>query len=290
MITDTTYQLEIQTDYELMCDNIRKELMDYLSNSGLKSLVLGISGGIDSALCAVLAKPICDELNIPLIGVSIPIQSNHKDEINRALGIGKHFCTQFHEMDLGFPFQQLSHTMDTFIIDPLKKESEFEKKIRMGNIKARMRMIYLYNLAQYNKGMVLSTDNFTEYLLGFWTLHGDVGDYGMFQNLWKTEVYGLSKYLVNQLELEDKQAEAYALGACIDATPTDGLGITNSDLDQLGASSYAEVDQCLLKMVRFPTTVKEEVYLKIKKRHDASDFKRNNPYNIPRNLIIYGRA
>jgi len=42
MITDTTYQLEIQTDYELMCDNIRKELMDYLSNSGLKSLVLGI--------------------------------------------------------------------------------------------------------------------------------------------------------------------------------------------------------------------------------------------------------
>jgi len=289
MIQDVTYQLRISENYDEMYDNIQKELKQYLIENKLKSLVIGISGGIDSALCAALAKPVCDLLDIPLIGVSIPIQSNHKDEINRALGIGKLFCTQFHEMDLGFPFQQLSHTMNTFITDPLKKESEIEKKIRMGNIKARMRMIYLYNLAQFNKGMVLSTDNYTEYLLGFWTLHGDVGDYGMMQNLWKTEVYGLSKYIVNQLELEGKLAEAQALGACIDATPTDGLGITNSDLDQLGATSYTEVDQCLLRMFGFDEKINAEVCTKIIQRNKATEFKRKNPYNISRSNIIYGQ-
>ena len=284
---DITYQYCLQDNYEEMYDNIQKELKDYLLESKLRSLVLGISGGIDSALCAALAKPVCDLLSIPLIGVSIPIQSNKTDEINRALGIGKLFCTKFHEVDLGFAFQELSFKYEG-PYSPIVNESDFERKIRMGNMKARMRMVYLYNQAQMNKGMVLSTDNYTEYLLGFWTLHGDVGDYGMFQNLWKTEVYGLSKYIVGQLELENKSAEAYALSACIAATPTDGLGITNSDLDQLGASSYAEVDQCLLKTLGFKTNVKDEVYIKIFNRVKASEFKRKNPYNTPRERIIFG--
>jgi NH3-dependent NAD+ synthetase len=78
-------------------------------------------------------------------------------------------------------------------------------------------------------------------MVGFWTLHGDVGDFGLIQNLWKTDVYDLSKWI------QDKSMgiQADALKACIEATPTDGLGITNSDLDQLGASTYNEVDKIL---------------------------------------------
>lgn len=55
-----------------------------------------------------------------------------------------------------------------------------------GNIQARLRMIYLYNLASIHKGLVMSTDNQTEYQLGFWTIHGDVGDFDPIQDLWKT--------------------------------------------------------------------------------------------------------
>ncbi|NOZ36435.1 MAG: hypothetical protein GXO80_14200, partial [Chlorobi bacterium] len=131
------------------------------------------------------------------------------------------------------------------------------------------------------KGMVLSTDNYTELLLGFWTLHGDVGDYGMIQNLWKTEVYAMSRFLVNNLENKE---QAKALDECIDAVPTDGLGITNSDLDQIGASSYEEVDKILIHYLKNPNDI-SVLNLKVVQRKLASEFKRNNPYNIPRNKI-----
>ena len=70
-------------DYSKVVSEIRKSLKNYLLQSNLKSLVLGVSGGMDSALVAVLAKPVCDELNIPLIGRSISIHSNKQDEIDR---------------------------------------------------------------------------------------------------------------------------------------------------------------------------------------------------------------
>lgn len=276
---------KMNSNYAAMVLNIQNELEQYLINSKLKSLVIGISGGIDSAICAAIAKPVCDDLMIPLIGVSIPIQSNSKEEINRALGVGKHFCTKFHEADLGFAFQELSFKYSGPSWSQVE-ETEFEKKIRLGNIKARMRMIYLYNQAQMNKGMVLSTDNYTEYLLGFWTLHGDVGDYGMIQKLWKTEVYGLAEYMVLQLAETYMPDKAFALKACIDATPTDGLGITNSDLDQLGVSTYAEVDLILQRLCLTSSESDITITNPIIKRHIASEFKRNNPFNIPREIIL----
>lgn len=57
------------------------------------------------------------------------------------------------------------------------EQSKMQTPIANGNIQARLRMIYLYNLASIHKGLVMSTDNQTEYQLGFWTIHGDVGDF-----------------------------------------------------------------------------------------------------------------
>ena len=59
-------------NYENAVRNIRTELKTYVEKNNLKSLVIGVSGGIDSALCVLLAKPVCKELNIPLIGRSLP--------------------------------------------------------------------------------------------------------------------------------------------------------------------------------------------------------------------------
>lgn len=265
-------------DYKSAVINIRQELKSYITNSKLKSLVIGISGGIDSALCAVLAKEVCLDLNIPLIGRSITIETNKPDEISRAAAIGKYFTTDFKEVDLTEGFKLLAG----LIIEQHESDIQenYDYKIRMGNIKARTRMLYLYDLASKHKGMVLSTDNYTEFLLGFWTLHGDVGDYGMIQNLWKTEVYEMSRFLADKLESAAKKA----LLDCVDAIATDGLGITKSDLDQIQAGSYEEVDQILLTLFQPDGSGKYATHPVIK-RNFASEFKRNNPYNIPRKDI-----
>ncbi len=267
-------------DYSKAVVNIRGQLKDYLQKSGLKSLVLGVSGGIDSALTAALARPVCDELGLKLICRSITIQTNKPDEIARAKAVGDAFGHDFKEVDLTETFENLEPVIAEDYKTADKKSHAY--KIRTGNIKARIRMIYLYDLAGANRGMVLSTDNYTELLLGFWTLHGDVGDYGMLQNLWKTEVYEMSRYL--SANYPDK-AQADALMSCVEAVPTDGLGITNSDLEQLGVATYDEADEILKKLLENPDNpdIQDNP---IVKRKRASEFKRHNPYNIPREDIV----
>jgi nicotinamide-nucleotide amidase len=164
------------SDYQTAVNNIRSILKQYIIDSKLQSLVVGLSGGIDSALTAALAKPVCDELNIPLYGRSITIETNKPDEIARAKAIGENFVSDFKEVDLTEGFKLLAN----LVTEEGDNDTESHAyKIRRGNIKARTRMVYLYDLAARHRGMVLSTDNYTELLLGFWTLHGDVGDYGM---------------------------------------------------------------------------------------------------------------
>ncbi len=266
-------------NYKPVVEKIRQKLYEYVKQSSLQSLVLGISGGIDSALTAALAKPVCDQLNIPLIGRSITIETNKIDEIQRAADIGKHFVTDFKEVDLTSGFQTLLSMVTEHEIDSDK--STLSYKLRQGNVKARVRMIYLYDLASKHKGMVLSTDNYTELLIGFWTLHGDVGDYGMIQSLWKTEVYAMSEYLAADME----EGQRKALLDCVQAVPTDGLGITNSDLEQIKAKSYQEVDKILLKLVNNEELgdLKNHPVVLRKLR---SEFKRNNPHNLSREEIV----
>jgi len=264
-------------NYEIVAKNIRAELKSYLQTSGLKSLVLGISGGIDSTLCVALAKPVCDELGVKLIGRSITIESNKDDERHRADLVGNAFCHDYKEVNLTDEYNTLN---DSFYHLEGAINEDIADKIRKGNIKARIRMIYLYNIAQINGGMVLSTDNYTELMLSYFTLHGDVGDYGMVQNLWKTEVYDLSRWIA---ENECESGQYTAIMDSVRAIPTDGLGITDSDLEQIGASSYNEVDDILQSHFRDNTLYIDHPVIT---RHYASEFKRTNPYNIPRDIIV----
>lgn len=268
------------TDYQATIDKIRAEFKDYLAKYKIKAIVIGQSGGIDSALTTVLSKPVCDELGVKLISRAITIVTNKPDEIRRAKNIGKHFAHDFAEVDLSDSFLLLAKLVAEDFQSADQQSHAF--KIRMGNIKARTRMMYLYDLAQANGGFVMSTDNYTELLLGFWTLHGDVGDYGLIQNLWKTEVYEMARFLAAQMTNSDA---AQALIDCVDAVATDGLGITNSDLDQLQASSYEEVDQILIAYLRDPARFTGDNLHPVIERHIRSDFKRENPYNIPREHI-----
>jgi len=277
--------LSIRTDYERIFTNILKCGRGYLrENPNLKSLIIGLSGGVDSALTCALASEVLKEIpNVKLIGRSIPIESNTESEILRAKKIGDAFCDDFYQKDLTEAYRNLyQETIAGSGRNMMDSDSE---KIRRGNIKARVRMIYLFDLAHFEKGMVLSTDNYTELLLGFWTLHGDVGNYGFLQYLWKTEVYGLAKYLMEKYKKEHEKLKTEALKVSIDAVPTDGLGITGSDFDQIGVTDYEAADRILLGYLNGSVgTLDHPVIL----RHSISEFKRNDPQSISREALFSG--
>jgi NAD+ synthetase len=295
-------------NWEKPLKSMRDQLSFYIQQNKIKSLVLGVSGGIDSALVAAIVRPVCDDLKIKLIGRSLPNTTNKPDEVSRAERIGKNFCHDFDVHNINKEFQ---HIFDETPYNYSYQESEKFNKIAEGNIKARIRMIHLYDLAYRSRGMVLGTDNFSELMLGFWTLHGDVGDYGIIQNLWKTEVYDLSNWLCSTMTTSGGvyDSRGLALESCIKAVPTDGLGVSNSDLDQLGAATYDEVDRILktwlvedidsfhwdgaLFYTGRPADYEEFSKLRealkdhpVVQRHLKSMFKRNNPYNIPRNRVL----
>jgi nicotinamide-nucleotide amidase len=143
-------------------------------------------------------------------------------------------------------------------------------------------MMTLYNQASLHRGLVGSTDNFSELSTGFWTLHGDVGDVAPIQSLLKSwEV--------------PKLAEIYGVPeATVFAKPTDGLGISGGDEDQFGFS-YLELDIVLMKLsklvsdgfsldsallqLNIPAT-DQELVQRILTRISNSKFKRNNPHNL----------
>jgi NAD+ synthase len=265
--------------------------IEYVKQSNVKSFVIGLSGGIDSTLTVALAREICDRTGIMLIGASLPTSFNKVSESGTAKLVGAGFCDEFqvHHLD-GFVNRLTGYLTKGALgvngpllsIEP-EAEQLFELKMRRGNIAARLRMIFLYHLAHEYHGLVLSTDNYTELMLGFWTLHGDVGDLGLIQCLWKTEVYGLAGYLRNEYLVRREIEWAKCLFCAIEAVPTDGLGITDSDLDQIGASSYEEVDQLLIAYLNRQTVKLSHPVIQ---RHISAAFKRDNPHNLQRNRII----
>lgn len=269
VMTEEYFKLiESNADLLHVAENIRATMLEYVQKCQLKSLVLGISGGIDSALCAALMKPVCETVKIPLIGRSITIETNSAEEINRSIHVGEQFCHDFQYVDLTTTFLENKKLLVNFDDSQLSK-------LRQGNMKARMRMMVLYDLAQLHRGIVISTDNFTEYLTGFWTLHGDVGDYAPIMHLWKTEVFWLATALLTECTSDQQKA----LQTCIDATPVDGLGISSHDCEQLGVDNYFQADEIFLDYFRGDKTLEEHPIIQ---RYHRSAYKRSNPLSIPR--------
>lgn len=233
--------MEDKKDYKLVFDNIVEDLRQYVIKNKLKSMVLGISGGIDSTVCAAICHEVSKKTGVPLIGRNLIIK-NKEDETSTARLVGKAFCNNFEEFKLVGLFNYVSDTLRFFEQDNYKEK--WTNPIADGNIQARLRMIYLYHLAGITNGFVIDSDNKTENLLGFWTICGDVGDYKPIGNLWKTEVYELAKYLEEKYKY-NSDMKVVAVTNSIGLTPTDGLGISSSDLEQIGANSYEEVDEIL---------------------------------------------
>ena len=276
-------------NYKKFVENSRKWLEDYITSNHLQSLVIGVSGGIDSTVSCAIASPVCKKLNIPLIGRSLPSESNASVENNAAKLVGEAFCNDFKIISISNAFKtvhQLCYEGECL------NHSEVINNItnlQDGNIKARLRMIYLRNLASMHRGVVLDNDNFTEWNLGFWTVGGDSPmdiNLGL-HYLWKTEVYELAGYLLEKQNQSDKYQ---ALLASIKLTPTDGNGVmSGGDCAQFGLDNYNQVDDVLKTMyfnniedktekaneyIRLIDSYNEQGVDSVMVRHQNSAFKR----------------
>ena len=203
-------------NYEQLKTRITSWLSDYLKGSGLKSFVVGVSGGIDSAVVSTL----CAETGLPVYVVGMPI---HQDEGQRTLSVNhllwlneNYKNVSMVQFDLTDVFEQFKKSLSGYAQDPLA----------LANTRSRLRMVTLYQIAGENSGLVVGTGNKVEdYGVGFYTKYGDGGvDIAPIADLYKTEVWELGKHLgVNQ--------------DIIEAKPTDGLwDDKRTDEDQLGAS------------------------------------------------------
>ncbi len=234
-------------NYKAVLDAMIEHLADYVDRYHLDTLVLGLSGGIDSTVVATIAGLTCRQHyghRCQLIGVSLPSNTNQLAEVDSAQLVGQIFCDQFIQHSIEGLFQDC---LKDFAVDLSLRSSS----IANGNLKVRLRMMFLYNLASLTHGLVLDTSNRTEHQFGFWTVHGDVGDYNVgIVHLWKTEVYQLANCLVEQLRAcpgltPDNSRAIAAILSSIRLTPTDGNGVAGSDLEQIGGRTYQEVDEIL---------------------------------------------
>ena len=293
------------TDYGKVFDILVAKTKEYLISNNLKAMILGISGGIDSTVCAAVCHEVSKQTGIPLIGRSLPTKFNKNEETSTAYLVGKAFCDDFEVYSMGDIYEEVENSFSWY-------ESKSPTPLSSGNIQARLRMIYLYNVACLHKGIVIDTDNLTEHNLGYWTVHGDVGDFNPIGGLWKMEVFKLAGWLFNAYKNNDHTylAKAEAVWASLQLKPTAGLGVTNDDLEELGAESYEQVDTILQEIlawksfndpdITFKSLEEEkaafldeqqllcypiEVITAISERHFKSEFKRQkSPVKISRYL------
>ena len=291
-------------DYGAVFETLVTKTADYLIQNNIKAQILGISGGIDSTVVAAICREVSDRTGIPLIGRSLPTKFNKNEETTSAYLVGKAFCDDFEVYSMGDTYEEVENSFSRY-------ESKSPTPISSGNIQARLRMIYLYNVASLHKGIVIDTDNLTEHNLGYWTVHGDVGDFNPIGGLWKTEVFKLAEYLIIRYNINRENDKCLAVEKSYKLKPTAGLGITNNDLEELGAESYEQVDAILQEILAWKSfkdpdlafkSLEEEklafldeqqmlnypmeVIIAIAERHFKSEFKRKkSPVKVSRYLL-----
>lgn len=199
-------------------------LKDYAEKSHVNGFVIGISGGIDSAVTSAL----CAKTGLPVLCLEMPIHQA-ENQVTRAYNHIEWLQNNFKKASL--KHINLTPVFDSLIAAFPKAEEEEQLLMSLANTRARLRMTTLYYFAALNGYLVAGTGNKIEdFGIGFFTKYGDGGvDISPIADLMKSEVYEIAKYLgINE--------------AIIKAAPTDGLwGDDKTDEDQIGAS-YDELE------------------------------------------------
>ena len=212
-------------DYGQLAFDIDRWLQDYYYFHAIKAFVVGVSGGIDSAVVSTL----CARTEHPTYVLTMPLHSKKEntelsDAHAKAL-VDKYPNVKVVNIDL-------TETYDKFMLNV--DDTFTGSQLANANTKSRLRMVSLYQVAGSVGGIVVGTGNKVEdYGIGFYTKYGDGGvDIAPIADLYKTEVRELGWHLGVMNEI-------------IDAKPTDGLWDDGrSDEDQIGAT-YAELEEAM---------------------------------------------
>ena len=212
-------------NYQKKIDYISKWIKEYATSLSFQpvSLVIGVSGGIDSAVTSTL----CAKTGFKTIAISMPIKQNlnqHDLSLKHLDWLKKNFDNvETKIIELDNVFASFENTM-----------KDFNNSLAFANSRSRLRMVTLYQIAQANKGIVVGTGNKVEdFGVGFYTKYGDGGvDISPIADCKKTDVWNIGKSLG-------------VIDEIIKAAPTDGLwDDSRNDESQLGLS-YEEIEDAM---------------------------------------------
>lgn len=248
----------MKLNYKMVADILINFIKEETEKTGFSNLVVGLSGGIDSALSAVLAvKALGTE---KLFAFALPYKTSSQESLDDAKLVADTFGINLQVIDI------------TPYVDPFFESIKVDSKLRMGNVMARMRMVTLFDMSSKYRALVLGTSNKTELLLGYGTWYGDLASaINPIGDLYKTQVWELSKYLGIPNRLIEKK-------------PTADLWVGQTDEDELGFS-YFEVDRLLYHMIDermskaelISLGFKEDFIINIAERIRKNQFKRQLP-------------
>jgi NAD+ synthase len=219
-VVDQNLTINTELAREILTGFIKSEV----TRVGFSRAVIGLSGGLDSALSCALAVEALGAENV--LAVRMPYKASSKDSLEHA----QLLIDQLH-----IP----SKTIEiTDMVEPLFKLDPEISKLRMGNIMARERMIILYDQSEVFKGLVIGTSNKTEILLGYSTMYGDSASaMNPLGDLYKTQIRQLSRAMNIPAPIVDKPPSADLWAGQTDEKE---LGFTYDDVDKL---LYLLVDQ-----------------------------------------------
>lgn len=216
---------------ELVVQHLVDWLQAKVKEAGASGLVLGVSGGVDSAVAAVLAQKAFPNDCMALL---LPCESSISDRMDSQALVEK-FSIRYRVIDLDNPYQLLSTQLESYL-----KFDGAKGRLLRGNIKSRLRMMALYYSAQARNYLVLGTSNKSEISVGYATKYGDSGvDIQILGDLLKRDVYELARYLEVPQSIIDKPPSG---GLWCGQTDEAELGFTYEQLDNFLSAGTAEPD------------------------------------------------
>ena len=251
-------KLDYKKEIEIIIEFIRQEL----SKAGLSKLIIGLSGGIDSAVTIALSIEAIGKENV--IAVIMPYKSSHPDSLKHAEQFAKILGIQYEIIDISL---MVDYYFDKYAFDA--------DILRKGNLMARERMCILYDLSAKYQALVAGTGNRSELMVGYCTQYGDNAcAFEPLGHLYKTEVREMARILKVPEYIIDKQPSA---DLWQEQTDEDELGITYDELDEI---LYNLFDLNKNKKELINKGFSKENIEKVLDLNKRSEFKRNTPVMI----------